>query len=444
MLQALVLARIRTFDPLRLLYYLGVFTVSFDIFLVLNLGFNFRFAQIAWGLPIAAATLLALLNRRLIRPVGFKALWLWFVCIVVFIPNAALLSRGIGYAFWLGYNVALILATCYLFKDLNKLRDLVGVYLTSFIGLSWFGLLQFAASLLRLQAPFVVQYWPHQIARINGFSYEPSYYASYLLLGWVLSAYLLKRKSPLFSQRFLQTAYYSTTLALILSSSRMGWIMMALWYLQYPLQFFSGLLQNRLNLPSFRKTLALSGILLLGLVTILYLVGWSKVAFLVAGLGIGGGPAHSSGTRTRELMDTLKVFSESPWVGYSLGGIASAIGHLRGVSVDSLEVAKNNEGMAIFAEALAASGLIGFIPFALYMLSLLFEPLKRAHQVEPPLAELLRGLVLALVFELAILQFNQNILRLYLWLHIAILSAAFAVAARYPAPTPSRPAGEPS
>jgi len=37
---------------------------------------------------------------------------------------------------------------------------------------------------------------------------------------------------------------------------------------------------------------------------------------------------------------------------------------------------------------------------------------------------------MALVFEWAILQLNQNILRLYLWVHIALLATVFAAARR--------------
>ena len=40
---------------------------------------------------------------------------------------------------------------------------------------------------------------------------------------------------------------------------------------------------------------------------------------------------------------------------------------------------------------------------------------------------ILISLVIALIMELVILQFNQNILRPYLWLHIAMLSAYFNI-----------------
>lgn len=420
---------IQPLDPITLLYFLGVLTVSFDIFLVINLGFNFRFAQIAWGIPIAAAFLLVLVNRRFVLPLGFGALWLWFLFIVAFIPNAGLLSRGIGYAFWLGYNIALILATCYLFGRADKLLALVKWYLASYLFLAVFGLYQFLAPFLHLPAAFVVQWWPGQIARINGFSYEPSYYASYMLIGWVCSAYLLKKRSPLFDLRFLRAVHFATTLALILSSSRMGWIMMAVWYMHYPIAFLVKLFRRRLSLPYLRASAGLLGLAMIAGLVIVMLVGVEKVSFLLNGLGLGGASAHSSGTRLRELSDTLTVFLESPWLGYSLGGISTAIGALRGVPITNLELAKYNQGMSIFAETLAASGILGFIPFVVYIVLLLWAPLRRAATLtDRPYADLLRALVLALAFELVILQFNQNILRLYLWLHIAILSAAFAAA----------------
>jgi hypothetical protein len=40
----------------------------------------------------------------------------------------------------------------------------------------------------------------------------------------------------------------------------------------------------------------------------------------------------------------------------------------------------------------------------------------------------LRALVLALLFEWAVLQFNQSILRLYIWVRIAVPAAVFAAA----------------
>jgi len=38
---------------------------------------------------------------------------------------------------------------------------------------------------------YLTQY--NSMHRINGFSYEPSYYASYMLIGWIIYAYLYEK-----------------------------------------------------------------------------------------------------------------------------------------------------------------------------------------------------------------------------------------------------------
>jgi len=119
----------------------------------------------------------------------------------------------------------------------------------------------------------------------------------------------------------------------------------------------------------------------------------------------------------------------SPLIGYSLGGISSALGELRGSPVTSLALAKQNGGMSVFAEVLAASGIVGFIPFMIYIAQIILKPLKLARiGISPEIKILLRAMAFSLLFELFILQFNQNILRPYLWLHISILSSIYAVA----------------
>jgi hypothetical protein len=77
---------------------------------------------------------------------------------------------------------------------------------------------------------------------------------------------------------------------------------------------------------------------------------------------------------------------------------------------------------------LTASGVIGFIPFLCFVVVTIRNPLRLARIVPPLYASLLRGLVRSLVFTWAILQFNQNVLRTYLWAHLAILATVYAAA----------------
>jgi len=144
------------------------------------------------------------------------------------------------------------------------------------------------------------------------------------------------------------------------------------------------------------------------------------------GTGINGTPSQSVDDRARNLGYTIEIFQRSPLIGYSLGGVATAIGAMQGARITGNNDAKHMEGGSVFVEVLAASGAIGVIPFVLYLVALIRRPLVAARQTDAPTREVLSGLVWALCMELIILQFNQNVLRAYLWFHIGVLSAAFA------------------
>jgi hypothetical protein len=110
--------------------------------------------------------------------------------------------------------------------------------------------------------------------------------------------------------------------------------------------------------------------------------------------------------------------------------MSSAIAENEGSTIRSFEEAKVVEGMSVFAEVLAASGIIGFIPFVCFLVATIRKPLRLARVAPPFYSSLLRGLVRSLIFALAILQFNQNVLRTYLWAHLAILATVFAATLR--------------
>jgi uncharacterized membrane protein YfcA len=146
------------------------------------------------------------------------------------------------------------------------------------------------------------------------------------------------------------------------------------------------------------------------------------------GTGISDTAAHSVLEREGSFEETLQVFADHPFIGRSLGGVSSAIANLNGEIVHSFEESKAFEGMSVFAEALAASGVFGFIPFVWFLIVTTREPLRVARVTSPFHSAILRAFTRSLVFAWAILQVNQNILRPYLWVHLAMLATVYASA----------------
>lgn len=398
---------------------LAIFTSSFDIFGLINIaGFNFRFCQLII-LPVIALYLMNVISARHVSfPKGFRYLLIWIILQFGFCFRSPSLKNAFGYFLWLIFNCMTILSTYYFCGKAYSGKWLLKTYLHSFVFMSIVGLMQLVLYGVGINF-FVVQNWTGRLARINGFSYEPSYYATYLLMGVVTYGCLLFSKEvEWIPEKDLKYGFIWVIIALFLSSSRMGWLMIAI-FIGYELL---GHLLKRLLTGGYVNKKMFSFILLaiivvaLAVFSVIKIFKWDLSMF-TAGLGIGGGTMHSAAPRIGGLTTCLNIFKESPFLGYSLGGVDPMIAKYTGVTYST---ANNGAAMSIIGEILVASGILGLIPFVLYFSTLCFGRIKSTSIAN---LNMIRALRVAMVFELIILCFNQNILRPYTWWHIAILSA---------------------
>jgi hypothetical protein len=398
-------------------------TSSFDIFLVVEAGANFRIGQffvvMLIGLAIARTT-----QRADIPTLGLTPMLAWLAIQIVFIPATAFWPKSAGYCFWLALNIGLVFSFVQLFSENGRaLHSLLRWYLYSFGIIAAFGVVQFTLPLVGLPGPLVTQWWVRdRIPRLNGFSYEPSYYAAYLLIGFVLCGSLRHSEFRVLAPQKIRALRWLIGFSIILSSSRLGITFLLL----------DVLLRGRVKPWRAVGRLSLAGAAIATAVVLFARERPEAALLLLGGTGIYGAPAHSVVERASALEDTLKVFSQHPFVGRSLGGVSFGIGELYGVQIRSFQASKPYEGMAIFAEVLAASGVLGVVPFVIFLVAIIRKPLEAARLSSPEYAILLRALTRALVFELAVLQFNQNILRPYLWVHLAMLATVYAAAKPLP------------
>jgi hypothetical protein len=411
-------------------YYLGVLTTSFDTFLAVNLGFTLRLSQLFFLIPILHSLSTVLVTRRIVKPYGFGKILLWAGFIVAFIPNTSVVDRNIAYCIWLIFNILIIFCTVQIFNTEEKILSLFKWYLISFVLIAVFGILQFILPLVKIPPPLVVQWViPGMVARINGFSYEPSYFATYMIMGWSSLMYFKNRdiKLATVGKRFINISSLIITVALVLSTSRIGWALLIFWYLQYPICLFANILRGKVQKQNLRNTIYF---LFAFIIVLLFVIHFLDLSLLLGGTGFLDTSSHSSDARENDFAYTLRVFINSPFIGHSLGGVAGEIGNLRGVDVTTVELAKSNEGINVFAEVLAASGIVGSIPFFAYIMQFFFFAIKigRNHiEDNNQIKFIILGLTFAFLLEILALQFNQNILRIYLWVHIALLSSCINV-----------------
>ncbi len=413
------------------------FTCSFDVFLTFHLGPTIRIAQLFIVFLLIAALFKHKAGLTFSIPLGGLALVLWWFVQLAFLPVSAFWQKSLGYCLWLGLDIALAFAMVNLFTETRSaLQRMMRLYLASFLFAACFGIVQFVLPLIGGPALLVQQWWkPDSIARANGFSYEPSYYATYLILGIVTLGSLRRSGTAAYRSWKWTVSYWTMILAVVLSSSRMGLLFVALDAATAPLSSVWKVIKRPRIALLYRMSSARIVLFLL-LLCATGLAAWESLQWsirniatievLVGGTGLMGTGSYSVEERGDHLHDTLQVVRDHPLMGRSLGGITETIAGFSGVTPTTFEESKEYEGQSIFAEVLAASGIPGSIPFFCFVAITILIPLRLAKYASPLSSAWLRALVRALIFEWVILQLNQNILRLYLWVHLAVLLTVFA------------------
>lgn len=417
--QRSVLALGRAFCILSMIFASG------DIWPVVHVGFTFRVAQIC----IFAATLLLAANRNLtIRSfpglVGFYAFCTW---VALTLPFSLFLERSVGYVVWEISDALIVFVFVQYFRTQSAVLKLFRWALIAYLAISLFGFLQFALYLRGINI-FVTEFWiKGRIARVNGLSYEPSYYATYLIAGWVTCMYLFEMRATIPYPRLQRICLVATTAALLLCSSRMGYVMMALWILlRLSIRPLRSLIRGVAKRSGIRIAIGAVAATVMCLISAVryrqrLLALASALPFLFAGLGLMGHSAQSAHTRLESFSRTWTAFAQHPIMGTGIGALPVAIANQTGHGVYDLKEAKGFEGMSITAEVLAETGLIG----AALVVAVIVQ-VRRRYRITRCLApewqkKILSAQAWGLTWMLMMLQMNQNFLRIYIFVDLAVL-----------------------
>jgi O-Antigen ligase len=407
----------------RALCVLTMVFASGDVWPVLNVGFTFRFAQL---FALAALfVLLAVAPMVKVQQIA-GARWMFAYCAWVFVtmPFSLYVERSFAYAFWTLADTLIIATFAHYFATPDDFRRLLRWFILSFNILALFGLLQFGLSLFGRDL-FVAQWWIEgRLARINGLSYEPSYYATYMVPGWILSLYLLEKKAAGVNVRLVKACAWLSTAALILCTSRTGWMMMAAWLaLRGGLFLWRTYLSGRLSTVAARRIGA--GVVVCAVLTLTFgktlLDHADDLSFLGAGIGLfGQTTTHSSDDRADAFLMTWRAFLEHPLVGTGVGAVPAEVSAQRGSIVMTLEDAKQNEGFSLVMEILASTGLIGGALLGMFWFHALGEFRIVCRRVSELDRYSLWAILWALIWLALSMFLNQNFLRLYIFVDIAV------------------------
>lgn len=369
---------------------------------------------------------------RLIRFGNVKILTPYYNLLIVIVinticvANSKTLFNAVGYDLWLIFDCVQVLTFTYFLSKQETIYSIVHKYIICFNVFAVLGFAQFALQFAGINF-YVTQY--NDLHRSNGFSYEPSFYATYMIMGAIICLYLLEKRNYKCMRK--RALIFSTVLnvgAVVISTSRMGLIMLLI-YVVYR-GFMSLRIYIHMKAPLIKTLFSLMPIMVgLGMIAFILAIEFEVpfVMHYMSGMGIGGASSHSADARMTAFEDTWKLFLDSPLLGCSLGGIDAGIIEYK---ARNYTVANNGgASMCISLEALAAYGIIGAFFFFKYMYDLTIGGYLKAKKRpgEQSEREPVYAMLIALFFEFMILQLNQNVLRPPFWVHIALVSTMLQI-----------------
>ena len=289
------------------------------------------------------------------------------------------------------------------------------IYRCSFYCTGAYALCQILFSILGIALPGTTQYIGG-LARGSALTYEPSFYALYMTPFAFYSTvrFLLQDRSV----RRLKEVFWPNLL--LLASTSTGCFFSYLFFL-----FFIILFQ-------YFKIIQLSISQIVMKFSFSFLVGFTLLWFVQKQLIVTGllkffyssGVSHFSvQDRWRGLVEYWGIFLDHPFTGVSFGGGPFYLAQKEGAgSVDLLNraILIKYSPMNATTEILASVGILGALCF-LYFLSLLARMFRSALRISALTDEeriQLIALALSICVMFMTLQFNQSIMRAYMWIHI--------------------------
>ncbi len=397
---------------------------SFDIFLKLHLaGFSLRFAQVLIFALVGVFPFYFFSVGKVKMSGALVFLFVWLLIQLLFVQNTIYLVRGVFYWIWaLSFFVLLwyIENVGFEVSDL-EFKWFVKAYGLSFVLIALFGLFQSLVPLLGLasRGPFQTQSWIKllfvgiNLPRINGFNYEPSYFVAYLLPAVPLLFYFTLHDTY---RKFWGFLWVLVSFTIVFSTARTGIFMLILTLGILALYW----LLSRFSFSKYRifyLAVLFGGIGIFALLVIMPItrsIVLSPLNYVFRD--------SSFSTRVEEQREVIGLFLQHPLNGFSLGGIAPARASLHHILVNGNAATKSYEGMNVFFEILLSGGLFGFLFFMLFQARLFGDSLKLYRKaLDQKTRDLIFLVSLGTLVQFVTLFFNQNILRIYFWMTLAVL-----------------------
>ena len=400
--------------PLLILLFLFFLTSSSDLLHVYLLLFKIKLTN-----AIAFTAFLGILLSRAFQiPKQFFFLALALLgCMLLSLWNSPNLIASIGFITFFVFNFFFYFLIPYNAFRFTNSDLLFKIYSYSFYCTGIYALCQVLFSLVGIKLPGVQQYIG-SIARGAAFAYEPSFYALYMTPFAMFSTTKFILQDRL--SRKIKTIFWPNFFMLISTSTGCFFsyiFFILLIFLFQKLRVIK--ISIRKLLIKFFATTASAFFILLAISKELVYTGLFKFFY-------GAKISHFSvQDRWRGIKDYWNIFLEYPICGVSFGAGPFYLAKQEGTNtIDLLDRAILNRfsPMNVTTEVLASAGILGALCFLVffYLLIRLFRSTLRAPGLSSEERITLVSLALSICVMLMTLQFNQSIMRAYMWVHIGI------------------------
>jgi hypothetical protein len=319
--------------------------------------------------------------------------------------------RSLGYIGVYLFNFCLYFFLPYQMVQTMDLDRFMRIYWSSFVMVGLYAVMQVGLSLFGIYEPFALQR-VGSLARGQAWTYEPSYYALYILpyVMYQNGMALFREKTrglKLFCQNMMMAV--STSTGLIVS---------------YP-AFFACAMINPLREHSRKKLkkAVLFFLLSIGAATIFIYETALNTLFKFFYFGFSHG---SFAARWDGIVACCKMFIRHPILGAGLGGVSTERFQEESTydfKMITLQEFEAYDPTNCLTEVLASLGLVGLMTFIYLGIVFYraFQDVIKNDAIDLSVKKTATALFLSLAVMIIALQMNQGLFRPYVWIHAAVV-----------------------
>lgn len=339
------------------------------------------------------------------------------LCLITSAIQSINLAASLGFIAFFAFNYVFYFTTTYHLFFFIPAKRILKIYFSAFFCTGIYAFTQLLLSLFGVILPGVTQYI-FALARGQAFAQEPSYYALYMtpFAMFYNTVYLMKPNS----ERKFRDIFWPNFFLLVSTST--GCFFTYLFFL-FMLVLFHSLDLLKLSVSKLFIKFSVISATIFGVCWLTYkeLIITGFLKFFYTGITVH----HSVTGRWASLVDYWNIFLEHPLIGIGLGSGPSYLLKKQNSETFNLldpELFSDYAPSNVTTEILASMGILGGFGFLFLFYSLIknFRSTLKIKTITEEERRNLIGLAISLCTTLFTLQFNQSIMRAYLWVHFGI------------------------